>query len=28
MIDNAMDEALAGHADWIDVEMEADASSR
>ena len=24
LIDNAMDEALAGHADWIDVEMEAD----
>jgi len=23
VIDNAMDEALAGHADWIDVEMEA-----
>src|SRR3954463_6298685 len=23
-IDNAMDEALAGHANWIDVEMEAD----
>jgi topoisomerase IV subunit B len=24
VIDNSMDEALAGHADWIDVEMEAD----
>ncbi len=24
VIDNAMAEALAGHADWIDVEMEAD----
>jgi topoisomerase-4 subunit B len=24
VIDNAMDEALEGHADWIDVEMEAD----
>ena len=24
VIDNAMDEALAGHADWIDVEMETD----
>ncbi len=24
VIDNAMDEALASHADWIDVEMEAD----
>jgi topoisomerase-4 subunit B len=23
VIDNSMDEALAGHADWIDVEMEA-----
>src|SRR5947209_3185632 len=23
VIDNAMDEALAGHADWIDVKMEA-----
>src|SRR6187402_514117 len=23
VIDNAMDEALAGHADWIEVEMEA-----
>ncbi|MGA9280993.1 MAG: DNA topoisomerase IV subunit B, partial [Pseudolabrys sp.] len=22
VIDNAMDEALAGHADWIEVEME------
>src|ERR1700761_2813408 len=24
VIDNAMDEALAGYADWIEVEMEAD----
>src|SRR5207249_11183590 len=24
VIDNAMDEALAGHADWIEVEMAAD----
>jgi len=24
VIDNSMDEALAGHADWIEVEMEAD----
>jgi topoisomerase-4 subunit B len=24
VIDNAMDEALAGHADWIEVEMETD----
>ena len=24
VIDNSMDEALAGYADWIDVEMEAD----
>ena len=24
VIDNSMDEALAGHADWIDVELEAD----
>src|SRR5512136_3150689 len=24
VIDNSMDEALAGHASWIDVEMEAD----
>src|SRR5271155_2529998 len=24
VIDNAMDEALASHADWIEVEMEAD----
>src|SRR5438128_1621260 len=24
VIDNAMDEALAGHADWIEVEMEVD----
>jgi len=24
VIDNCMDEALAGHADWIEVEMEAD----
>jgi len=24
VIDNAMDEALAGHADWIEVEMEGD----
>src|SRR5271163_681651 len=26
VIDNSMDEALAGHADWIEVEMEADGS--
>src|ERR1700709_757655 len=24
VIDNSMDEALAGHADWIEVELEAD----
>ena len=24
VIDNSMDEALAGHADWIEVEMQAD----
>src|SRR4029077_7395313 len=24
VIDNSMDEALAGHADWIDVKMAAD----
>jgi topoisomerase-4 subunit B len=24
VIDNSMDEALAGHADWIEIEMEAD----
>ena len=24
IIDNAMDEAIAGHADWIEVELEAD----
>ena len=28
VIDNAMDEALAGHADWIDVEWKPTASSR
>lgn len=27
VIDNAMDEALAGHADWIEVEMEANGFS-
>ena len=28
VIDNAMDEALAGHADWIEVEMEANGLQR
>ncbi|WP_264985339.1 ATP-binding protein, partial [Klebsiella variicola] len=26
VIDNAMDEAVAGHATWIDVELDADGS--